>query len=424
MRVLQFDSVGGASGDMILGALIDLGVRRDELQRMLSRLGTEPFDIIAEPADSRHLRGTRVTVRLLPGEPHGHPTDHHHHHHDEHHHHRHHEPHVHDHPHRKLRDIEALLDGAELPAPVKATSLKVFRRLAEAEAAVHGTTPDDVHFHEVGAMDSIVDIVGSCLGLHLLGVDAVAVGPLPQGQGTIECAHGVFPNPPPAVARLLEGLPVVMTTEPFELVTPTGAALLSTWKSADAAPPGARIVKTGHGLGHRELRDRPNLLRGMLLETGGEDATPTDCLVMECNIDDCTPEVVGILVEKLLAAGALDVFTTAAQMKKQRPGVLLTVIAEPSGRDRLLDIFFRESTTFGIREYPVGRTILERRHEQVATAFGQIRVKIGRWRGEDVTFAPEMDDCRRAAEAEGLAVRLVYEQALRAAQLLRRDPPG
>jgi uncharacterized protein (TIGR00299 family) protein len=403
MSFLHFDSVGGASGDMILGALIELGVDAGALQTDLQDLTPEPLKLEVETFSSHGLHGIQVTVRA--GE------------------HQHHDPHHgghHHHAHRGLRDIRAMIEKSALPDSVKEQSVRVFTLIAEVEARIHGTTMESVHFHEVGALDSIADIVGCCLALHRLGVEGVAVGPLPVGQGTIKAAHGVLPNPAPATVELLKGMAVTHTDEPFELVTPTGAALLATWKTHEAPPAGSRVVRTGYSFGHHVLRHRPNLLRALLLDTDVRSAQPDVCHVLECNIDDTTPELLGSLVEQLLLAGAYDAFTTSIQMKKQRPGTLLTVLCETSARERLLNLVFRETTTFGVREYDTRRTMLERRWVEVETPFGSVRIKIGRWRNEDITFAPEMDDCIRRARENSVPVRLVYEHASRQAQSLRQ----
>ncbi len=403
MRTLYFDSTGGASGDMILSALLDLGVSRDDLMKGLAGLNVDAFDIEASSFSSNGLNGMRVSVHL-----HEHEHGHSHNHADGHHHHHSHE--------RGLREITELIGNASLPGRVREMSLRTFQRLAEAEAKIHGSSPDQVHFHEVGAVDSIVDIVGSCLALDMLDVEGVAVGTLPLGSGTTTCRHGVIPVPVPATMELLKGMPVTYTGEPFELVTPTGAALLSTWKTCAYPPPGSRAVRIGHGFGHRDLTARPNLLRATLFENAARNnAADEQCLVIECNIDDANPELIGTLTEKLLQAEALDVFITPVFMKKQRPGALLTVLCAPEQKEKLLDLIFTESTTFGVREYPVNRTVLERRTMPVETPFGSASIKLGYWRGRLVTRAPEHDDCAKLAKKARVAVRAVYESALKAA---------
>ncbi len=410
MKHIHFDSVGGASGDMILASLLDLGVSRADLQRQLASLPIGSFEIEALSNSDRGLHGTRVNIRLthdggLGGAGHVHASAH---------------P-----PHRGLKEIRGLIESGQLPLSVQSASLRVFQRLAEAEALVHAQTPDQVHFHEVGATDAIIDIVGACLGLEWLGIVSMSVGPLPLGHGVVDCAHGILPLPAPATVELLKGFPVVPADEPFELVTPTGAALLMTLKTLEAFPPGSRVLKVGQGFGQRRLNGRPNLLRAMLMEITANSAPAQDaCLVLECNLDDLTPELTGALQNRLLAAGALDVFLTAVQMKKQRPGVLLTVLCRPEQRLTMLDLIFRESTSFGVREYPVKRTLLERRHEFVDTPFGRVRIKIGRWQGVDVTVSPEYDDCLGAAASAGVSLRTVYEAALNQRRAcLTRMPP-
>jgi uncharacterized protein (TIGR00299 family) protein len=394
MKALHFDSVGGASGDMTLAALIELGVPPEAITAALRIPGLEPLTVEARPHAERGLHGTRVAIRTST---HAHADDHA------------------EHAHRHLADIEELIGHSPLPEPARRSAAAVFRRLAEAEAAVHGTTVEAVHFHEVGALDSIADILGSCFALHCLGVDAVSVSPLPTGTGTIHCAHGVLPNPGPATMELLKGHPLAACEEPFELVTPTGAALLTTWRNRPGIPDGARVERIGHGFGHRTLQGRPNLLRAVLLDGPEAAATAGDlCAVLETNLDDTTPELIGALVQKLLAAGAFDVFTTAVQMKKQRPGVQVTVLCDPAKRESLLDLLFAESTTFGVREHLTRRTLLERSVCEVATPYGTVRAKTGVWKGRAVTRAPEYEDCRACAERHSVPVRAVYEAAMAA----------
>ena len=276
---------------------------------------------------------------------------------------------------------------------------------------MHGTTLAKIHFHEVGALDSIADIVGCCVGLELLGIQGVTFGPLPQGRGTITCQHGVYPNPPPATMLLLTGLPVVQTEEPHELVTPTGAALLATWRTMDRPPAGSRIERVGYGFGHRKLDARTNVLRATILVTDDGAREDDVVTVLETNLDDSMPEIVGALSDRLLAEGALDVFTTPVLMKKQRPASLLTVLCRPADRGRLLDLIFAESTTFGVREHEARRTILDRAFSTVQTPYGPIRIKEGRRNGQLVTRSPELEDCRRAASEHQVAVREVYAAA-------------
>ncbi len=386
MKILHFDSVGGASGDMILAALCALGVSAEKLHKQLATLPIGDFDIEATEARSHGLHGLRVSVDVSSG----------------------------DQPDRSFRDIRQLIEKSALPESVRQNAIKAFTLLAEAEARVHGTSPDDIHFHEVGAADSIVDIIGCCLAMHLLEVEGVSVGPLPLGSGTVECRHGTYPVPAPATQELLKGHPTTRTTERAELVTPTGAALLMSWKSSGAAVNDAVAVEIGYGFGRQMLEKRPNVLRAVLFEAtqSGDD----QCMVLECNIDDTIPEIIGTLVGRLLEAGALDVFTTAVQMKKQRQGILLTVLCASERREDMLDLIFKESTTFGVREHAVQRTRLDRRFEEVETSYGPLRVKIGTWRGVDVTCAPELDDCVQLSSEHGVPVRAVYEAALKAAQ--------
>ncbi len=379
---------------MILGALIGLGVPVEELSEELKSLKVDPFEIIVDEVVEQGMSGVRAKVVV-------HEHRHHPHHHGE-----------QDHHHgRHLSTILKLIAASDLPDPVKANASAVFQRIGEAEAAIHNIDIEKIHFHEVGAMDSIIDIVGCCLALHKLGVDGVSIRSLPQGHGTIECAHGTYPNPAPATLRMLQGFPTEPIDEPFELVTPTGAALLSAWRTADAPPIGGQAIKTAYSFGHRKLRLRPNLLRATLYEVA-EDQAADECLVLECNLDDTTPELVGCLFDRLLASGALDVFTVPVFMKKQRPGILLTVLCLPSDRNRMLDLVFRESTTFGVRERLMNRTVLDRSFLPVETPFGTVRIKIGRWCGEIVTASPEVEDCRKCASKGGIPVKNVYDAAL------------
>ncbi len=391
MKSIHFDSAGGASGDMILASLIDLGISPSKLRDQLASLNIGDFEIESQEIHAAGLRGR--TARVIFNAP--------------------------DNTHRGLGHIRGIIEASALPDSVRVNSIAVFTRLAEVEAGIHGGSVNDVHFHEVGAHDSIVDIVGACLAIELLGVTKITCSPLPLGHGTTGSAHGTIPVPAPATLALLKDHPVILTDEPFELVTPTAAALISTWTSPsqfEGDTGSSSPTSVGYGFGERELNNRPNLLRAILMQTPAIQCNQHDtCLVIECNIDDSSPELLGSLTQQLLAAGALDVFTVPIQMKKQRPGSMLSVLCRPDQQPAMLDLIFRETTTFGVREHITRRTVLARRHEQVITPYGPVRMKVGRWRDQDITRSPEHDDCVALAKEKGVSVRAVYEAAISAA---------
>lgn len=414
MAHLHVDSLGGASGDMILAALLDLGAPRDEIERILNRLGVGPFRLETREVLDHGIRGRRLTV-VPPAERRNGLT-----------------AWVHSlsaivgasspsharSQHRGLPEIERLIQNAALPEAVAADAITIFRELANVEARLHGVTPDRVHFHEVGALDALADIVGACAARYLLGASSVTVGPLPVGEGSVTCAHGVLPVPAPAAAELLRNMPTVPFDEPGETVTPTGAAILSVWRSGDRRPAG-RWTRIGHGLGQKRWKTRPNLLRLFLMDTiasAAEEATAEHdcCLVIECHLDDQTPEEVGALSLRLLEAGALDVAVSPIFMKKQRPGVRLTVLARPEQADRFRDLLFRESSTFGVRERLETRLVLPRRFETVTTPYGPVRVKIGQWKGRVVSASPEFDDCDALARRAGVPLKEIMAAAVSA----------
>lgn len=388
MRVAYFDVFLGASGDMILGALIDAGVSVTALQEVIERLHLpEAATIAARPVSHHSLRGVQVAVHT-----------------EESHHHRH------------LADVEAILDAADLEPEVREGARAVFRRLGEAEARAHGVPISEVHFHEVGALDAIVDIVGSVAGVRLLGVERVVCSPLPLTYGRVRGAHGALPLPAPGTLALLEGFPVRGVDIEGETLTPTGAALLTTLATAWGSCPAMRLEKVAYGAGHKSFEHAPNLLRLIIGESEGIafPATAERLHVIETNLDNMNPEWFGPLTEELLRAGALDVWLTPIQMKKGRPGTLLTALARPEDAAALRARLFAETTTLGVREMEVARWPLPRRMETVETPFGPIQVKLaeyapGRWKG-----APEHDDCVRAAQRAGAPLREVYQAALRA----------
>jgi uncharacterized protein (TIGR00299 family) protein len=378
---------------MLLGALVDLGLSIDELSAELAKVPLTGYRLDAHKVHRAGLHATKVDVVL--GE-HGHEH-----------------VHGHDHAHaRTLPHILHLLDRSGLDDAIKERAGACFRRLAEAEGEVHGVPPEAVHFHEVGAVDSIVDVVGGVIGLGWLRADRFVASPLNVGTGTVSMAHGVFPVPPPATARLVRGVPVYGAGE-GELLTPTGALLVTAHASAYGPLPPLRLEAVGHGAGTRDTHERPNVLR---LLVGEEDAAgeASRVLVAEAEIDDMSPQLYGPLIDRLLAAGALDAYLTPVQMKKGRPGTLVTVLAPPSRRPAVEDVFFAETTTLGVRFQEWERTTLEREVVAVTTPYGTIGVKVGRRGGEIKNAQPEFEDCQRAASAHGVPVKEVWAAALSA----------
>jgi hypothetical protein len=320
---------------------------------------------------------------------------------------------VHHGRHRSLADIGALIDRSALSAAGKARARDLFQTLGAAEAAIHGTSLDMVHLHEVGALDSIIDIVGTVFALESLAVDRVVASPLNVGSGSIRSAHGLYPVPAPATMRLLEGVPIYSGPQQAEMVTPTGALLVTSYASAFGAIPPMRVRATGYGAGSRDFADAPNVLRVLI---GDDEATaPAHAVVViEAEIDDMNPQIFGVLMDGLLAQGALDVFYTSIQMKKNRPGTLLSVIAPPAARERLTALVFRETTTIGVRYREMTRECLDRETVAVETPLGAIRIKVARRNGEILNASPEFDDCVRIAAEHGRPVKDVQALASRA----------
>jgi uncharacterized protein (TIGR00299 family) protein len=369
---------------MVLGAVVDLGLPIERLREELAKLSLPGYRLDARRVTRSGLAATQVDV-VVEASATGH---------------------------RYLCHILELVESSHLEAEVRERTASLFRRLAEAEAAVHGTSVEKVHFHEVGAVDSIVDIVGGVIALRWLEASRFVASPLNVGTGTVTMSHGTFPVPPPATARLVAGVPVYGEGE-GELLTPTGALLVTAHATEYGPLPAMRIEKTGHGAGGRETKNRPNVLRLIVGEEAAASAGDR-VVVLETEVDDASPQVLGPLVDRLLAEGALDAFFTPVQMKKGRPGVLVTVIAEPQKREPLEELLFRETTTLGIRRQVWDRTVLERETASVETAYGPIRVKIGRRGGVVYNASPEFDDCLRAAGERGVAVKEVLAAALAA----------
>jgi uncharacterized protein (TIGR00299 family) protein len=370
---------------MLLGAVLDLGLPVERLRADLARLGIEGYRVESRTVTRSGLAATKVdVVAETAGQPH-----------------------------RHLRHVLAILDASTLDPEVKASAAALFRRLAEAEAAVHGTTPEKVHFHEVGALDSIVDIVGGVLALRWLGPARFVASPLNVGTGTVTMSHGTFPVPPPATARLVEGVPVYGAGD-GELLTPTGALLITAHASEYGPLPLMRVERTGHGAGGRDTKGRPNVLRLVVGTEAAAEATAERVLVLETEVDDAPPQILGSLIDRLLAAGAVDAFLTPVQMKKGRPGVLVTAVVPRPAREAVEEVLFRETTTLGVRRTEWERTTLDRETRTVDTAYGPIRVKIGLRRGAVYNAWPEFGDCEGAAAAHGVAVKEVLAAALAA----------
>lgn len=395
MRIGYFDCFSGASGDMILGALVDAGLEVERLQAAVADLGVGGIQITAEQVKRGAFVGTRVHVRTDES---GHPR-------------------------RHLRDIEAILDRAAIPDPVRADARRIFRRLAEAEAKAHGSAPDRIHFHEVGALDAIADIVGAAWGIRQLGLERIHVSPINLGGGSIQAAHGKMPVPAPGTAALLSGVPAYGSEVPVELTTPTGAAILTTLATAFGPMPLMTVNRVAYGAGQHDLREQPNLLRLTIGEQAG-DLDRDQITILEATIDDMNPQFFEPLMDRLFEAGALDVFLVPVSMKKSRPGSMLTVLAEPATADRCASVILTHSTTFGVRAHTATRWKLPRDIITVTTPYGSVRVKRGFSGDRIAILAPEYEDCRRLAQAAGVPIQVVYDEARRAAGQLGTATPG
>jgi len=427
VRTLYFDCFSGASGDMILGALIDAGVPFDEVRQALGSLAVTPELVRVDRVVRTGIQAAKFEVSgetkkaEAAAATHSHAHDHHHHAHDHAHSHDHAHDHAgvttavatHTHAHRTLDEIYRLIDGSALSGAGKDRAKALFHTLGEAEAAIHGTPLERVHLHEVGALDSIVDIVGTVFAMERIGAARVVSSPLNVGSGSVHAAHGRYPVPAPATLRLLRGTPIYAGPERAELVTPTGALLVTAYASAFGPVPAMRVDAIGYGAGSRDFADSPNVLRVMVGEA--DDAAPVRAVVViEAEIDDMTPQIFGVLMDRLLGEGALDVFYTPIQMKKNRPGVLLTVIAPMGLRERLVGTIFRETTTIGVRHREMARECLDREIVTVETPLGAIRFKVARLGGATVNAAPEFDDCVRLAREHGLPAKEVQALAMKA----------
>ena len=402
MKLLYFDCFSGAAGDMILGALLDAGLPLAELKQALGSLGVEGWDVSAERLVKVGITATKFRVHEramadagVPSAP-GREAGHRHYH---------------------VAGIKKRIDQSALSPTGKARAKALFDRLAEAEAAIHGLPVEKVHLHEVGALDSIIDIVGTVFALEWFAPDRIVVSPLNVGGGTVRTAHGVYPVPAPATLRLLGGAPVYGSTNARELLTPTGALLLSGYATAFGPMPAMRVARVGYGAGDADLPGTPNVLR-VVVGDDAADAPAARVVVIECEIDDMNPQIFGALMDRLYDAGALEVFYTGVQMKKNRPGTLMTIVAPPSHRDGVVDLVFRETTTIGVRFSEVARVCLDRETVRVATPLGDVHFKVASRDGQVLNAQPEFADLARLAREHARPIKDV--QALAAKAWLER----
>ena len=384
-RLLYLDCIGGAAGDMLLGALLDAGADAQAVDRGLAGLGVEGLHVTTEPAVRHGITATHATVHGAPGQPH-----------------------------RRWRSIREQIEAARLPERARVRAQETFRRLAHAEGRIHGIDPEEVHFHEVGAVDAIGEVCGVALALEDLGIDRVVCSPLPAGRGTVRAAHGVLPLPAPATLALLEGAPVRGVDLEVELVTPTGAALVAALAEGYGPLPAMTLERSGYGAGTRDMPALPNLVRA-ILGTPAEAVAAARVSVLEANLDDLVPELAPDAAAACFAAGALDVWTAPAQMKHGRPGFVLSALARPRDETAVARALLRETSTLGVRIARLDRIELDRESRTVSVGGHEVRVKVGRLDGDVVNLAPEHADCERVARATGSPVKAVWARALAAA---------
>ncbi len=391
MKLAYFDCFSGISGDMVLGALVDAGADITRIEVELRKLAVSSWTISAEKVKRKGIGATYVRVETSEQTKH-----------------------------RHLSHILGIIDDAGLAPRVAQRARTIFECLGEAEARIHQTSIEKVHFHEVGAVDAIVDIVGACVGFELLGIEEFACGPINVGAGRVNTAHGILPVPAPATADMLRQAPTYSTGIEKELATPTGAAILAGTTTKYGPLPMMTVAKIGYGAGSAELAEQANVLRIFVGETASREAgTGWDetVSVIEANVDDMNPQIYGYFAQKAFEAGALDVFSTPVQMKKNRPGLLVTLVCAPTTADALVDLIFRETTTIGVRAYEARRRTLQRESVSVQSKFGgEVRIKVAHLNGDVVNAQPEFEDCQRLAAAVGVPLRQVMADALHAYQ--------
>lgn len=393
MKIISYNCFSGISGDMNLGAMIDLGIDKSFLINELNKLNLKGWELISEKAQRHGITGTKVTVNQT----------------------------IHEHSHRHLSDIYKIIDDSSLEQVTKDLSKKIFKIIAVAEASVHGIDIEKVHFHEVGAIDSIIDVVGASICYNALNVEGVHISTVEMGGGFVNCDHGRLPVPAPATAQIAKNLPVKLGGVDFEATTPTGAAILVALGTDFSTSIPIKIEKTAYGVGQKDSPDIPNLLRVYLGESSEEKSAGHEALLLETNIDDMNPEFFDYISERLFIAGASDVYISNIMMKKGRPGSVLSVICEFELADALKSIIFTESTSLGIRTFPFTKDTLSRNIEKVSTIYGEITIKRSFYNGKEVSCKPEYDECKKIAEEKGLPLKEVYNNII--AHLMKKQIP-
>ena len=382
LRAAYFDCYSGISGDMILGALVDLGVDPRKIRKALKTLDLKGYKLKTSRVQRGLIAGTKVQVRLTKSSHH---------------------------PARKYSDIKKLIADSDLSSTAKKNSLEIFKRIAQVEAAIHDTTMEKIHFHEIGAVDSIVDIVGGVVAIESLKLDKIYASPLNVGEGFVQCDHGCLPVPAPATLKLLQGIPVFSNGIKKELTTPTGAAMIGFYADKFGSLPAMKIVGDGYGAGDHIIAEMPNMLRVVLGEISAE--SDEELVLIETNIDDMNPEFYEGTMESLFKVGALDVYLTPIIMKKSRPANKISVLSSETDRQAMTEILLHETSSFGVRYFRIGRTVLEREMKTVNISWGSVRIKIGKFNGKVIQISPEYEDCKKIAYKEKVPVKQVYEES-------------
>jgi len=389
MKILYFDCFSGVSGNMILGAMVDAGIDIKALKKELKKLDLHGYSLKVSKVKRKGIKGTKVDV-IVDKKKHLHHTH--------------------------YKDIKRLIERSKLPEKIKEDSLSIFKNIAEAEAKIHRTSVDNVHFHEVGAVDSIVDVVGASICISLLNSDITLSSPINTGKGMVKTEHGLLPVPAPATTEMLKGFPSYSSDIEFELATPTGVGIITAMAKASNAIPVMKTNAIGYGAGSKDFSDSPNLLRIMI----GEGYSPSEqdsITVIESNIDDMNPQFYDHIMNRIFDAGALDVFLTPIIMKKNRPAVKITLLSDNDNVNKLADILLKETTSFGLRMYKTERIKLEKEIKTVKTEYGSTKVKIGKKNGKIINIAPEYEDCKRIANERGISIREVYEKVKSATRI-------